>query len=145
MNNPVRKHPVIATITALVATLLTSLLLQRSLDDFVDDLDLVRRLEDAGAAAIVMRSLFEEQLAMEQMATVGHVDTHEGAHAEAASFLPSLDTFRLGPEDYAKAKASVVSLVPDLAGVTFLDVGCGSGLFSIAASASLLKPRSFLP
>lgn len=42
---------------------------------------------------------------------------------------------RLGPEDYAKAKASVVNLVPDLTGQTFLDVGCGSGLFSIAASA----------
>jgi len=42
---------------------------------------------------------------------------------------------RLGPEDYAKAKASVTGLVPDLTGKSFLDVGCGSGLFSIAASA----------
>jgi len=37
---------------------------------------------------------------MEQMATVAHVDAHEGAHAEAASYFPSLDTFRLGPEEY---------------------------------------------
>jgi dihydroorotate dehydrogenase (fumarate) len=35
----------------------------------VDDFDLVRRLEDAGAAAIVMHSLFEEQLTGEQLAT----------------------------------------------------------------------------
>jgi dihydroorotate dehydrogenase (fumarate) len=66
----------------------------------VDELDKVRRLEDAGAAAIVMRSLFEEQLTMEQMAMVGHIDAHEGSHAEARSYLPSLDTFRLGPDDY---------------------------------------------
>jgi dihydroorotate dehydrogenase (fumarate) len=66
----------------------------------VDDLDKVRRLEDAGAAAIVMRSLFEEQLTMEQMATVSHVDAHEGTHAEALSYFPGLDTFRLGPDEY---------------------------------------------
>jgi dihydroorotate dehydrogenase (fumarate) len=89
----------------------------------VDDLDKVRRLEDAGAAAIVMRSLFEEQLAMEQLATVGHVDAHEGAHAEAASYLPSLDTFRLGPEDYLEQirrikQAVNLPLIGSLNGVT---------------------------
>ena len=89
----------------------------------VDDLDKVRRLEDAGAAAIVMRSLFEEQLAMEQLATVGHVDAHEGAHAEAASYFPSLDTFRLGPEDYLeqirKIKQAVnLPLIGSLNGAT---------------------------
>ena len=36
-----------------------------------DDLDTVRRLEDAGAAAIVMHSLFEEQIVGEQLATFG--------------------------------------------------------------------------
>ncbi len=40
----------------------------------VDDLDNVRRLEDAGAAAIVMSSLFEEQIVHEQLS----VD-HDGA------------------------------------------------------------------
>jgi 2-polyprenyl-6-hydroxyphenyl methylase/3-demethylubiquinone-9 3-methyltransferase len=42
---------------------------------------------------------------------------------------------RIGPQDYQKAKASVQRLVPDLEGKTFLDVGCGSGLFSMAASS----------
>ncbi len=42
---------------------------------------------------------------------------------------------RLQCEDYLAAKESVKKLVPDLQGKTFLDVGCGSGLFSIAASA----------
>ena len=41
----------------------------------VDDLDLVRRLEDAGAAAIVMHSLFEEQIEMEQGRTRYDIDS----------------------------------------------------------------------
>jgi SAM-dependent methyltransferase len=42
---------------------------------------------------------------------------------------------RLQYDDYLAAKESLKKLVPDLQGKTFLDVGCGSGLFSIAASA----------
>lgn len=42
---------------------------------------------------------------------------------------------RLRPEDYFGAKESLEKLMPNLKGKTFLDVGCGSGLFSIAASA----------
>jgi len=39
-----------------------------------DDMDVVRRLEDAGAAAIVLRSLFEEQLVLEQLAAAQLLD-----------------------------------------------------------------------
>ena len=42
----------------------------------VDDLDTVRRLEDAGAAAIVMNSLFEEQITHLQMATFFDTELH---------------------------------------------------------------------
>ena len=42
---------------------------------------------------------------------------------------------RLRYQDYLSAKESLEKLVPDLRGKTFLDVGCGSGMFSIAASA----------
>ena len=42
---------------------------------------------------------------------------------------------QLQPQDYLSAKESLKALVPDLKDKTFLDVGCGSGLFSIAASA----------
>jgi SAM-dependent methyltransferase len=40
----------------------------------------------------------------------------------------------MGREDYLAAKESLAELVPDLTGKSFLDIGCGSGLFSIAAS-----------
>lgn len=66
----------------------------------VDDLDFVRRLEDAGAAAITMHSLFEEQIAAERHATLDQFERHEDSHAEATSYLPRADEFRLGPHEY---------------------------------------------
>ena len=65
-----------------------------------DDLDTVRRLEDAGAAAIVLRSLFEEQIAREQMAEFVHLDGHGDSFAEAGSIFPSPHAFVLGPDAY---------------------------------------------
>jgi dihydroorotate dehydrogenase (fumarate) len=65
-----------------------------------DNLDIVRRLEDAGAAAIVMRSLFEEQIVAEQMAAFRHMEQQAGAHAEALSYFPDTDVFSLGPDEY---------------------------------------------
>ena len=65
-----------------------------------DDLDTVKQLEDAGAGAIVLRSLFEEQITREQEATHRHWDSHDDAFAEAVTFFPSRDTFVLGPEEY---------------------------------------------
>jgi dihydroorotate dehydrogenase (fumarate) len=50
-------------------------------------LDLVKRAEDAGAAAIVMNSLFEEQIVREQLRQHYYVDSHAHSHAEAQSFF----------------------------------------------------------
>ena len=66
----------------------------------VDDMDTVRRLEDAGAAAIVMHSLFEEQIKSEQVARVAAVDAHTDSFAEALSYLPEPEDYNLGPEEY---------------------------------------------
>ncbi len=66
----------------------------------VDDLDTVRRLEDAGAAAIVMHSLFEEQIAREQVASFVHTETHGESFAEALCYFPTPQKFALGPEEY---------------------------------------------
>jgi dihydroorotate dehydrogenase (fumarate) len=65
-----------------------------------DDLDVVRQLEDAGAAAIVLRSLFEEQITREQEAIERHWDSHDDAFAEAVTYFPSPDSFVLGPDEY---------------------------------------------
>jgi len=87
----------------------------------VDDLGMVRRLEDAGAAAIVMHSLFEEQL--EQQAHVAHAAASLGQHAEALSYFPAEDEFRLGPDRYLeqirRIKAAVaVPVIGSLNGTT---------------------------
>jgi len=66
----------------------------------VDELDTVKRLEDAGASAIVLRSLFEEQITREQLGMVHHVMVHEESFAEALSYFPKPDEYAFGPERY---------------------------------------------
>jgi dihydroorotate dehydrogenase (fumarate) len=65
-----------------------------------DDVDGARRLEDAGAAAIVLRSLFEEQITREQMSEFDNLERHGESFAEASSYFPSPDAFALGPFEY---------------------------------------------
>lgn len=88
-----------------------------------DDLDHVRRLEDAGAAAIVMHSLFEEQILMEQQAREHHLEAHMDASPEALSFLPTSDDFEKSCDDYLRqiegAKAAVgIPIIGSLNGIT---------------------------
>jgi dihydroorotate dehydrogenase (fumarate) len=66
----------------------------------VDDLDTVRRLEDAGAAAIVMHSLFEEQITREQFAADRHLGAYEDSSPEALSYFPHEAVFGVGPDAY---------------------------------------------
>jgi dihydroorotate dehydrogenase (fumarate) len=88
-----------------------------------DDLDGVRRLEDAGAAAIVLRSLFEEQITREQMAEFMNLDFPGESFAEAISYFPSPNAFALGPAQYLehlrRAKEAVnIPIVASLNGAT---------------------------
>src|SRR5580765_4509075 len=64
-----------------------------------DSLDMVRRLEDAGASAIVMRSLFEEQITREMTGKI-YMEAHEESFAEALSYFPKPSEFSLGPDEY---------------------------------------------
>jgi dihydroorotate dehydrogenase (fumarate) len=66
----------------------------------VEDMDTVRRLEDGGAAAIVMNSLFEEQIVYEQVATAASLDGPADSFAEALSYFPEPDSLALGPDEY---------------------------------------------
>ena len=89
----------------------------------VDDLDTVKRLEDAGAAAITMHSLFEEQLVAEQLAAQKHMGGHDNSNAEAQDWFPSTSDFVLGPEQYLeqvrRVRAAVkVPVIGSLNGAT---------------------------
>ncbi len=66
----------------------------------VDDMGMVKRLEDSGASAIVMHSLFEEQITREEQGTIMDMALASSLSAEAISFFPQPDEFRLGPEKY---------------------------------------------
>src|SRR3954447_8792421 len=62
--------------------------------------DLVRRLEDAGAAAVVMHSLFEEQIAYESFQLDHYLNNGTNTFAEALNFFPDLTFGNLGPGPY---------------------------------------------
>ena len=87
------------------------------------EIDGIRRLEDAGASAVVLYSLFEEQLRQESFELQHHLAAGTDSFAEAASFFPQPDEFRLGPEGYLKhierAKRAVsVPIIASLNGTT---------------------------
>jgi len=75
------------------------------------EIDTVKRMEDAGASAIVLASLFEEQLTQERFELHHHTTHATDSFAEATSFFPEPDSYRVGPEDYLdhirKAKETV--------------------------------------
>jgi dihydroorotate dehydrogenase (fumarate) len=76
-----------------------------------DELDTVKRLEDAGAAAIVLRSLFEEQVHAEELATHEAVSASMYTSAEAVSFFPELEDYQFGPDAYLEHLRQVKSTV----------------------------------
>ncbi|MFA6958819.1 MAG: dihydroorotate dehydrogenase-like protein [Thermoanaerobaculia bacterium] len=65
-----------------------------------DSVESAKRVEDAGAAAIVMRSLFEEQIDSEAMAMHKAIDSHSDSYAEARSFFVEPLEFVIGPDEY---------------------------------------------
>ncbi len=88
-----------------------------------DDLDLVRRAEDAGAAAIVLRSLFEEQIDREDAGRHRVLLAHDHGHAEAASYFPGAGDFVFDHERYLDHLAAVkgavrIPVIASLNGVT---------------------------
>jgi dihydroorotate dehydrogenase (fumarate) len=92
----------------------------------VDRLDLVRRLEDAGASAITMHSLFEEQILLEQRATIHHMEVHDESFAEALSYFPHPDDYALGPDEYLEQVRRIKAAV-DLPVIGSLNGATGSG------------------
>lgn len=69
---------------------------------YSDSTHLARQLQDDGAAAIVMRSLFEEQIDLEQCALEHHVETPAESNPEAMSYFPSFAEYQLTPDRYLR-------------------------------------------
>jgi len=86
-------------------------------------LDSMRRLEDAGASAIVMYSLFEEQIAHETAELNHYLSYGTESFAEALTYFPESEDYNLGPEEYVdllhKAKQSLgIPVIGSLNGVS---------------------------
>jgi dihydroorotate dehydrogenase (fumarate) len=86
-------------------------------------LDGIKRMEDAGAAAITMYSLFEEQITLESEALDYYLTRDTDSFAEALTYFPDLGQYNVGPEGYLelirKAKQAVdVPIIGSLNGVS---------------------------
>jgi dihydroorotate dehydrogenase (fumarate) len=89
----------------------------------VMDLDEVKKLEDCGAAAIVMNSLFEEQISGERLASIYHMEMYADSYAEALSYFPKPDEYRIGPDQYLEQirkikKTVAIPVIGSLNGTT---------------------------
>ncbi|TLN20186.1 dihydroorotate dehydrogenase-like protein, partial [bacterium] len=85
--------------------------------------DSVRRLEDAGAAAVVMYSLFEEQIVHESNALDFFLSSGTESFAEALTYFPEMDHYNVGPEEYLELvarlkKAVSIPIIGSLNGIS---------------------------
>jgi dihydroorotate dehydrogenase (fumarate) len=88
-----------------------------------DHLDSVKRLEDGGAAAIVLGSLFEEQISMEESARIHHMDPLDPEFAGALAAFPHPNRYLLSPTAYlehiSRVKETVrIPVIASLNGVS---------------------------
>jgi dihydroorotate dehydrogenase (fumarate) len=86
-------------------------------------LDAVRRLEDAGVSAVVMYSLFEEQILHDSRSLDYFLNHGTEQFAEALSYFPKMETYNIGPDKYLdlirKLKSSVhIPIIGSLNGIS---------------------------
>jgi dihydroorotate dehydrogenase (fumarate) len=89
-----------------------------------EKIDNIKRMEDAGASAIVFHSLFEEQVRRDHHELQFYLDQGTDSYAESLSYFPEHADFKVGPEAYlehiAEAKAAVaIPIIGSLNGATF--------------------------
>jgi len=82
-----------------------------------EDVDGIRRMEDAGCSAVVLPSLFEEQLRQERLELNQKLEQGTESFPEALTYFPEPEEFTLGPEEYLKhiAKAKRAVKIPVIA------------------------------
>jgi dihydroorotate dehydrogenase (fumarate) len=92
----------------------------------------IRKLEDAGAAAIVMYSLFEEQITLESFYLDYYLSHGSYSYAESLNYFPEMNSYNVGPDKYldliSKAKAAVdIPIIGSLNGIStggWIDYAC---------------------
>jgi dihydroorotate dehydrogenase (fumarate) len=100
------KHPIVASASPLSASVAN-----------------IKRMEDAGAAAVVMFSLFEEQLRHESAALEHLMTAGTESFAESLSYFPEVDDYTVGPDSYLDllleaSQAVDIPIIGSLNGIT---------------------------
>jgi dihydroorotate dehydrogenase (fumarate) len=100
------KHPIVASASPLS-----------------EKLDNIKRMEDAGAAAVVMFSLFEEQIKRENAAIEHLITAGTNSFAESLSYFPDFEDYETGPEEYLNllrqaSEAVDIPVIGSLNGIT---------------------------
>ncbi|MEK7389510.1 MAG: dihydroorotate dehydrogenase-like protein [Elusimicrobiota bacterium] len=90
-----------------------------------ETIDGINRLEESGASAVVLSSLFEEQLRRDRDELLTRLTEHTNAFSEAQSFFPALSTFHWGPESYLKhiRRAKESATIPIIASLNGTSLG----------------------
>ena len=90
-----------------------------------EDIDNLKRMEDAGAAAVVLYSLFEEQLRQDRLELHQNLQQGTESFAESLTYFPEADEYKLGPEEYLKhiAAAKKATRIPIIASLNGSSVG----------------------
>src|SRR5689334_17726597 len=88
-----------------------------------EQIDNIKEMEDAGAAAVVLYSLFEEQIRFERYELHWHLAHGTESYPEALTYFPEPEEFQIGPEEYlkhiAQAKEAVdIPIIASLNGST---------------------------
>ncbi len=96
------------------------------------ELDNIRHLEDLGAGAVVMPSIFEEQIEHEAQLLENLIAVGTNSHAEALTYFPPMASYRIGSSQYVEAvhraaKAVDIPVIASLNGITdhgWIDYAC---------------------
>lgn len=86
-------------------------------------LDTVRQLEEAGAAAIVLYSLFEEQITHESLELDHYLQVGAHSYAESLTYFPDMESYNMGVEPYLEhlhqvKRATSIPIIGSLNGVS---------------------------
>ncbi len=90
-----------------------------------EDIDNIKKMEDAGAAAVVLYSLFEEQLINDQYELHYHTTAGTYSFAESLTYFPEWDDYAVGPEEYLEhiRKAKETVGIPIIASLNGTNIG----------------------
>jgi dihydroorotate dehydrogenase (fumarate) len=90
-----------------------------------ENIDDIKKMEDAGASAVVLYSLFEEQLRQDRAELHQSMEQGTESFAEALTYFPEPESFNLGPEEYLKhiAQAKQAVRIPIIASLNGSSTG----------------------